>query len=415
MTWPRRPHLSRRSFLAGAASGLVAASVPRDSRAAGDERFLLIVFAQGGWDVNYALDPKRAPACDVPPGEITRFAGGLTIRTAAERPSIRAFFDAHAGRSAVVNGIWVGSVAHAAARARMLTGTRTRRSPDVAAIFAATEAERRPGLALPYVDLGGGAFAGPLASHMGRVGATNQLVTLLGGGAEQRGRKDRRQGALDDDERAALRAFTSRRAAAAAADPGAAMLPGFQASQERAEALRRDPELRALKTGRTTSLAQQGQLAVSLFTAGTATAAFLDTRLDWDTHDDIDDQGRSHEQLFAELLEIARRLDEADLLDRTCVAVLSEFSRTPKLNGQGGKDHWPVASALLFGGGVRPGRYGATDERLGALPVRLDDGTPSDSAPLLKYDNFAAGILEHLGVSSRRWFNSVEPFHGPFA
>ncbi|HRI07028.1 MAG TPA: hypothetical protein PKW35_04380, partial [Nannocystaceae bacterium] len=81
MTWPRRPHLSRRSFLAGAACGLVAASVPRDSRAAGDERFLLIVFAQGGWDVNYALDPKRAPACDVPPGEITRFAGGLTIRT----------------------------------------------------------------------------------------------------------------------------------------------------------------------------------------------------------------------------------------------------------------------------------------------------------------------------------------------
>lgn len=407
--------LSRRTFLCSAAAGLAASAVPKVSRAAGDERYLLIVFAQGGWDVNYALDPKQAPACDVPAGEITTFPGDLRIRTAKARPSVRAFFDAHARRSAVVNGIWVGSVAHVAARVRMLTGTRTRRSPDLAAIFAASAAEARPSLALPYVDLGGGAFAGPLASVMGRVGATNQLVALLGGGGAPAGRKARKRDELDASERSALLAFTARRADGAAAAPGAAMLPGFRASLDRAEALRRDPDLRALGVGRTTSLAQQGELAVAMFRSGTACAAFLDTRLDWDTHDDIEDQSASHESLFAGLVDIAKRLDDAGLLARTTVAVLSEFSRTPKLNDQDGKDHWPVASALLFGGGIKPGRYGATDERLGALPVRLDDGQPSDRGGLLKYDSFAAGLLESLGVSSRRWFNSVEPLHGPFA
>ena len=72
-------------------------------------------------------------------------------------------------------------------------------------------------------------------------------------------------------------------------------------------------------------------------------------------------------------------------------------------------------SALLFGGGVRPGSYGATDDGLGALPVRLDDGTQADSGRLLKFDNFTAGLLEFMGVSSKRWIANVEPFHGPFA
>lgn len=411
--------LSRRYFLCSAAAGAAAASVPRVSRAAGEERFLMVVFARGGWDVTWAIDPKSAPACDVPAGEVRSYPGGIRVLTAADRPSVRGFFDAHAQRSAVVNGISVGSVAHGAARIRMLTGTRSARNPDVAAIFAATTAERRPALALPYVDLGGGAYAGPLASFMGRVGATNQIVTLLDAGKDEKdGKKGKRRGDAggpDAAERAALAAFVARRADAAGRGPGAAMLPGFRASLDRAAALREDPALRAMGVGRATSLAQQGELAVALFRGGTACAAFLDTRFDWDTHDDIADQGKSHEQLFGELIQIGKRLDEAGILGRTTVAVLSEFSRTPKLNRDEGKDHWPVASALLFGGGVRPGRYGATDAGLGALPIRFDDGAQSDSGTMLKYDNFAAGLLESLGVSSRRWFNSVEPLHGPFA
>lgn len=413
--------LTRRSFSLAALSGLGALAVPKTSRAAAAEpRHLLVVFARGAWDVTYCLDPKRAPMCDVPDGELTSFAAGHKVLTHKDRPSVRAFFDAHASRAAVINGIWIGSVAHTSARIRILTGTRAASNPDVGALFAADAAKKNPALALPYVDLGGGAYAGPYASLLGRVGTTNQLVTLLDRSRAFRS-KDAGPGFDPSaDERAALAAYVSARAEAERkrdSGPTRARLEGFQTSLARADSLRQNAELRGMSVGRSTTLAQQGELAVALFRSGVAAAAFLDSRLDWDTHDDIADQGPSHEQLFAELIQIARRLEDANLLSRTTIAVLSEFTRTPKLNKQPepGKDHWPLTSALVFGGDIRPGRYGTTDDGLGAVPVRMDDGTQSDRGRLLQFDNFAAGLLTHLGVPHNPWIPTMEPFRGPFA
>jgi hypothetical protein len=52
------------------------------------------------------------------------------------------------------------------------------------------------------------------------------------------------------------------------------------------------------------------------------------------------------------------------LLDQTLVVFLSEFGRTPKINGQAGRDHWGrVFSIALAGGGIRGGQvYGASDK-----------------------------------------------------
>ena len=36
-------------------------------------------------------------------------------------------------------------------------------------------------------------------------------------------------------------------------------------------------------------------------------------------------------------------LEQRGLLEETVVAVLSEFGRTPRLNGRGGRDHYPAA------------------------------------------------------------------------
>ena len=59
---------------------------------------------------------------------------------------------------------------------------------------------------------------------------------------------------------------------------------------------------------------------------------------------------------------------------------LGEFGRTPKINAQGGRDHWPDCySVLLAGGGVTGGAvYGASD-RIGAYPA-IDMVTPGDLA-----------------------------------
>ena len=102
----------------------------------------------------------------------------------------------------------------------------------------------------------------------------------------------------------------------------------------------------------------------------------------WDTHDNNfgrlkDDLLPPCDMAFSALVE---DLDARGLLDSTLVVMLGEFGRTPKINGQGGRDHWPDCySVVLAGGGVQGGQlYGASD-KLGAYPDR-DGVTPGDLA-----------------------------------
>jgi hypothetical protein len=62
-------------------------------------------------------------------------------------------------------------------------------------------------------------------------------------------------------------------------------------------------------------------------------------------------------------------LEQRGLLSETVVAVLSEFGRTPRLNGRGGRDHYPDAwTNFLCGANVRGGQViGATD-KIGSRP-----------------------------------------------
>jgi hypothetical protein len=73
------------------------------------------------------------------------------------------------------------------------------------------------------------------------------------------------------------------------------------------------------------------------------------------------------DQAFSALLE---DLHERGLLKQTLVAWTGEFGRTPKINGNAGRDHWGrVYSAVLAGGGVRGGRVIGKSDRQGGLPV----------------------------------------------
>lgn len=58
-------------------------------------------------------------------------------------------------------------------------------------------------------------------------------------------------------------------------------------------------------------------------------------------------------------------LDQRGLLESTLVIALGEFGRTPKINKDAGRDHWPGAMNILFAGaGVpRGGVVGATDPK----------------------------------------------------
>ncbi len=72
------------------------------------------------------------------------------------------------------------------------------------------------------------------------------------------------------------------------------------------------------------------------------------------------------DQAFAALLE---DLAQRGRLDETLVVCMSEFGRSPKMNGGGGRDHWgSVFSVALAGGGIRGGMVHGASDAMGAYP-----------------------------------------------
>lgn len=92
----------------------------------------------------------------------------------------------------------------------------------------------------------------------------------------------------------------------------------------------------------------------------------------WDCHVDV--KRNTLDQmpaLDAAIAGMVTDLDQRGLLDTTIFWVTSEFGRTPKVNSDGGRDHWARCySNLIAGGGFTRGQiYGASDAT-GAEPAR---------------------------------------------
>jgi hypothetical protein len=102
----------------------------------------------------------------------------------------------------------------------------------------------------------------------------------------------------------------------------------------------------------------------------------------WDAHFKGSSQHRrfllpAADQSLSALLE---DLDARGLLDSTLVVAMGEFGRTPKINREGGRDHWPDCyTVLLAGGGVRGGAVHGSSDKIGAYPAS-DPVTPGDLA-----------------------------------
>ena len=91
-------------------------------------------------------------------------------------------------------------------------------------------------------------------------------------------------------------------------------------------------------------------------------------------------------------------LDDRGLLDETLVVWMGEFGRTPKINANISRDHWPFCyTVLLAGGGVQRGaRYGASDAQ-GAYPARDP----------VRLDDLAATMFSLLGINPHTEFRDI--------
>ncbi len=107
-------------------------------------------------------------------------------------------------------------------------------------------------------------------------------------------------------------------------------------------------------------------LARRLIEAGVQLVGYNDFNQKWDTHGGLQDRYKKivpqMDQAFSALV---ADLDERNMLESTMVINTGEFGRTPVINKQAGRDHWPnVYSTVLAGGGIRGGHvYGASDNK----------------------------------------------------
>lgn len=110
----------------------------------------------------------------------------------------------------------------------------------------------------------------------------------------------------------------------------------------------------------------------------------------FDNHQGIFDAMRTHgEVMDPALASLIEDLAASGKLDTTLVVVLSEFGRTPRINQNGGRDHWAkVFSTFMAGGGVKGGQVIGTSDIDGMMP---------DERPVHVPD-LHASVLHALGI-----------------
>jgi len=423
--------ITRRSLLLGAAGGASILALPGIARGSGAPKHLIMVFVGGGWDVTYSIDPKPGvatidgPELDESPmnpfdREAVQTFGDVPVMVNdSKRAAVTQFFSQHADKTAVVNGIWVGSVAHQACAVRMLTGARSVGMPDVAMINAFTNGLDAP---IPHMDIGNAGFVGEFAAFSGSTGTRNQLKAVLDRSTTIKGPVGSPDYPLyvpsADDEAAVGDYLATRNAAFATGAAGnarsEARVADYLESLTRAQALKDDQTLADnLRYGEFANVLEQAALAVQVIDGGLCHSVAVDSGGAWDSHDDNNDQHGAYEDLFAGLNIMMAELERTGLMSNTVVAVMSEMTRTPKRNADGGKDHWPSTSAMLIGAGVGGGRvYGATDDNLDPVGVDLASGDSVQGGAPAQYDQFVAGILELVGVDPGDWLPDVEAYRG---
>ena len=111
----------------------------------------------------------------------------------------------------------------------------------------------------------------------------------------------------------------------------------------------------------------------------------------WDFHsDNFGGLKNTHLPLFDQgLSALIEDLHERGMADDVAVVAWGEFGRTPRINADAGRDHWPqVGGGLVAGGGFRTGQViGATD-RLGAAVADRP----------IHFGEVLASLYRHLGI-----------------
>ena len=121
----------------------------------------------------------------------------------------------------------------------------------------------------------------------------------------------------------------------------------------------------------------------------------------WDWHGGNFKRGREDFPLLDQgVSALVEDLHQRGLDKDVSVVVWGEFGRTPKINKNGGRDHWPkVSCALLAGGGMRTGQVIGATNRLGEYATDRP----------IHFGDVHATLYHNLGIDPHRtWINDLD-------
>jgi uncharacterized protein (DUF1501 family) len=405
------PHLSRRKFLGAAGGGFLGFAaarqtdvfgapslnwlLPQDGATRAAARACIVVWLAGGPSHIDTFDPKEGRETGGPVKGLDTSVPGLQI---SEYLPVIAGQMKHAS---LIRSLTSREGSHERGRYLMHTGyapTGTVVHPAMGAVTAMEVGDKA--LDLPnFISVGqpteGAGFLPPDFAPFvvdnpqpGQNGAV-QIKNLAPAGNDDRRFRERMRLLLEQE-----RDF--------ARDRESEETDRHMAAYQKADKLMHTPLLRAFQIGEEKEDLRKayGQnrfgagclLARRLVEAG---VKFVEVTLGgWDTHQEnftrVPELCRSLDPGLGTLL---RDLQDRRMLDSTLVVCMGEFGRTPKINANNGRDHYPrVFSALVAGGGIGGGRVVGSSDR---------DGVDIKDRPVMVGDLLAT-MYTALGVDIKK-------------
>ena len=363
------------------------------------ERYYIFCYFSGGWDILVGLDPRdpgvfsdeRLRSTLIQPG-YDRLDG--VDRNVIYTPNGMMFgphigeLTRHSERLAVVRGMSMETLTHQAGRRRFLTGRppsglQARGSSGTSWLSAHLGREEP----IPNLSLRVESFNVDQPSYASalRVSNTSDLLRTLSPADPVLPPMVARQisASLSDSSTCtnAQRSAFWRNAEEARLKAQEMTAGGFA---DRFNFSRPEfAELRSLYGMNNTndSVEVRGALAVQAICSGMSRCVSVEVAGGLDTHFDNweSDQGRNQERGFNV---VARMVDDLasreykgtgrSWLDHTTIVGFSEFSRTPLLNANGGRDHALTNACFLLGGGIRGGQSIGASSDIGMQPTACD-------------------------------------------
>jgi uncharacterized protein (DUF1501 family) len=411
---------TRRGILGNAAALATLGSIgwhPKMARAAQGERKFLFFFAGGAWDTTTVFDPHYGTnMIDMDPDTNMQTMGRLNFTGGADRPNVERFFRRWGQRTCIVNGLDAHSVGHASGTQLTLTGTSASSYSDWPTTLAANGKGEYP---LPHLVFSGPNFAGNSGSAVVRAGGGTLLDLIT---ASINGSSDNPAPAFDSPSDSIVDAYVYGRVANFAAQREISGGDGFRRAKSLLSNMDRSIEIegRQFEAGLTNlgnTMEDQAFKALEMMRLGLTRTAMIGIPGGWDCHGGVQVNAPQFENFFMALdnmmdyMATTPGMNTQWLIDEVTIVALSEFGRTPRLNGGGGKDHWPFTSALLVGSGVRGGQsVGATDDALVGVPVDLATGQASSSGIMLGTEHLGMAILKLGGLNPEELLPGIESF-----